>query len=64
MEVRGLHAYLDVWTPAVGAVLLLQREAENTNAVAVVKANGTVVGHIPWNLLIGEATHATPASYQ
>ena len=36
--VRGLHAYLDVWEPRIGEVLLLQRESDNSEdklAVAV-----------------------------
>ena len=50
--VRGLHAYLDVWEPRIGEVLLLQRESDNsedTLAVAVLKS-GRIVGHVPKNL--------------
>ena len=47
--VRGHHVYCDVWTPAVGELLCLKNEAENSHyqfSVAVLK-NDTVVGHIP-----------------
>ena len=50
--VRGYHAYQDAWTPFIGEVLQLKREPDNCAdkcAVAVVK-NGTVVGHVLYNL--------------
>lgn len=49
--VRGLHAY--DWEPAVGETLQLKREPDNhrdKHAVAVVKADGAIVGHLPYNL--------------
>ena len=48
---RGLHAY--DWEPAVGETLQLKREPDNhrdKHAVAVVKADGAIVGHLPYNL--------------
>ena len=48
---RGLHAY--DWEPAVGETLQLKREPDNhwdKYAVAVVKADGAIVGHLPYNL--------------
>ena len=51
-NVRGVHAYKDIWGPREGEVLLLKREPENTEdkfAVAVIKS-GTVVGHVPKTL--------------
>ena len=42
-----------LWTPTVGEILLLRREPENVHdkhAVAVVKADTTTVGHIPYNI--------------
>ena len=52
--IRGLHFYMNLWTPMPGEVLLLRREPENAYgkyAVAVVKLVGnTTVGHIPYNL--------------
>ena len=50
--IRVYHAYQDVWQPAVGEVLLLQRESTNIKdgqAVSVMKST-LVVGHVPANL--------------
>ena len=50
--IRGYHAYMDVWTPALNGELILKREPTNEtdrNAVAVLKEE-TVVGHVPFNL--------------
>ena len=50
--IRGYHAYMDVWEPRIGEVLMLQREINNPAdqlAVAVVKS-GVTVGHVPYNL--------------
>ena len=47
--VRGYHAYIDVWNPVQGEVLLVKREPTNCidpNAVAVCKED-IVVGHVP-----------------
>ena len=47
--------YQDQWLPVVGQLLLLHREPSNThnrNAVAVVKTDGTVVGHILYNPIV------------
>ena len=49
--IRGYHAYLDVWQPSEGEVLLLHREPTNVKdnqAVSVMK-NALVVGHVPYN---------------
>lgn len=51
--VRGVHAYKEKWHPRPGQVLALRREPCNSHdehAVAVVKPDGTVVGHIPYNI--------------
>ena len=51
--IRGYHAYQDVWQPALGEILLLQREPTNAKdslAVSVMKSNNTIVGHVPANL--------------
>ncbi len=48
--VRGYHAYKGIWTPEIGDSLLCRREPRNAvdrYAVAVVKADGTIVGHLP-----------------
>ena len=45
--VRGYHA---IWNPVIGEELQLKREPENTRdgyAVAVVKPDSCVVGHLP-----------------
>ena len=50
--VRGYHAYVDLWTPALNEELILKREPTNEtdrNAVAILKEE-TVVGHVPFNL--------------
>ena len=47
--IRGHHVYCQEWTPAVGEVLALKRQPDNSHdkfAVAVIK-NGRIVGHIP-----------------
>uniref|UniRef100_A0A1X7UQN4 HIRAN domain-containing protein n=1 Tax=Amphimedon queenslandica TaxID=400682 RepID=A0A1X7UQN4_AMPQE len=48
--VRGYHVYKTVWEAAVdGEVLLCKRETENGHdpyAVAVIRGNGIVVGHL------------------
>ena len=47
--VRGDHVYKSVWTPFVGEILDMKREAGNSHdrhAVAVVR-NSCVVGHLP-----------------
>ncbi len=49
--VRGLHAYLHLWQPAVGEISL-RREPTNDKdrlAVTIIK-NDTVVGHMPYTL--------------
>ena len=51
--VRDYHAYKDLWVPVVGEVLHLRRERENaydSYAVAILRADGTVIGHVPYNL--------------
>ena len=50
--VRGYHAYMDRWTPALGQVLTLKREPNNDkdkHAVAVLN-DDVIVGHVPYNL--------------
>ena len=52
--VRGLHAYIDMWEPRIGEVLLLQRESDNSEdklPVAVLKS-GRIVGRVlkTWHL--------------
>lgn len=47
--VRGYHAYMDIWDPAIDEVLRLENEptnAQDRRAVAV-KKNGQIVGHVP-----------------
>ncbi len=50
--VRGYHAYMDIWTPVEGEVLLVKREPTNfkdRHAVAVFK-DDAIVGHVPYNI--------------
>ena len=50
--IRGYHAYMDIWEPAIGETLLTKMEPTNdkdSRAVAVVK-DGEIVGHVPLNL--------------
>jgi hypothetical protein len=48
--IRGYHVYSQIWDPAFGEVLILEREPNNavdSSAVAVKKEHKTV-GHIPY----------------
>ena len=48
--IRGHHVFKNIWTPRLGEVLLVKQEAGNTHdrrAVALLKADRTVVGHVP-----------------
>ncbi len=48
--IRGYHIYKEIWTPEIEENLVCTREPRNAvdrYAVAVVKANGTIVGHLP-----------------
>ena len=50
--IRGYHAYIGLWNPTVGEVLLVKPEPTNekdANAVAVLKED-SIVGHVPRNL--------------
>ena len=47
--VRGYHEYKEGWTPSLGEILELKVEPTNAHdqfAKAVIKPDGTVVGHI------------------
>ena len=49
--IRGYHIYSQIWDPAFGEVLILEREPNNavdSSAVAVKKEHKTV-GHVPYN---------------
>lgn len=48
--IRGHHVFKNIWTPWLGEVLLVWKEAGNAHnrrAVALLKADRTVVGHVP-----------------
>ena len=48
--IRNHHVFKNVWTPRVGEILRFGKEACNTHdrrVVAVLKADGTIVGHVP-----------------
>ena len=50
--VRGYHAYMDIWTPAIGQTLLLRKEPTNIkdNKAVAVFLEDLLVGHVPFNL--------------
>ena len=53
-DIRGYHAYINIWTPVQDEILRLIPEPANSvdrNAVAVMK-EGRVVGHVPFNLAL------------
>ena len=48
--IRSHHVFKDVWTPWLGEILRIGKEAgsaHNRRAVAVLQADGTIVGHVP-----------------
>ena len=49
---RGYHAYMEIWNPVDGAVLVCMREADNPHdncGVSIIR-NSYVVGHVPLGL--------------
>ena len=49
---RGYHAYMEIWTPVVGEMLVVKREPMNRHdkhAVAIYRY-AKIVGHVPYNL--------------
>ena len=49
LYIRGYHEYKEGWTPSLGEMLELKVEPTNVHdqfATAVIKLDGTVVGHI------------------
>ena len=47
--IRGHHIFKSVWTPCLGEILLVGKEAGNhhdRNSVALLKADSTSVGHV------------------
>jgi len=54
--IRGHHIFKGIWTPRTGENVQVRQEAGNPhdrNAVALLKADGTVVGHVPSSFLLG-----------
>ena len=54
--IRGHHIFKEIWTPRTEEIVQVRQEAGNRrdqNAVALLKADGTVVGHVPSSLLLG-----------
>ena len=52
----GHHIFKGIWTPRTGEIVQVRQEAGNPhdrNAVALLKADGTVVGHVPSSFLLG-----------
>ena len=49
---RGYHAYMKIWNPVDGEVLVCTRETDNLHnnyAVSIIR-NSYVVGHVPLGL--------------
>ena len=49
---REYHAYMDIWTPAIGQTLLVKRESskpKGKNAMAVYEED-SIVGHVQFTL--------------
>ena len=54
--IRRHNIFKGIWTPRTGGIVQARQEAgnpHNRNAVALLKANGTVVGHVPSSFLLG-----------
>jgi len=54
--IRGHHIFKGIWTPRTGEIVQVQQEAGNPhdrNTVALLKADGTVVGYVPSSFLLG-----------
>ena len=52
----GHHNFKGIWTPRTGEIVQVRQEAGNPhdrNAVALFKADGTVIGHVPSSFLFG-----------
>ena len=53
--VRGYHAYMEVWTPALGQILLVKRvpnnNKEDRNSVGVFLEEA-IMGQVPYNLAL------------
>ena len=49
---RGYHAYMKIWNPVDGAVLVCTRETDNPhdNYIVSIIRNSYVVGHVPLGL--------------
>ena len=48
--IRGHHIFKEVWTPRLGEILAVRKEVGNAHdrhAVALVRNDGTIVGHAP-----------------
>ena len=53
---RGHHIFKGIWTPRTEEIVQGRQEAGNPhdrNAVALLKADGTVVGHVRSSFLLG-----------
>ena len=54
--IRGHHIFKGIWTPRTGEIVQVRQEAGNPhdrNVVALFRADGTVVGHVPSSFLLG-----------
>ena len=63
--IRGHHLFKETWTPRTEEIVQVRQEAGNPhdrNAVALLKADGTVVGHVPSFFLVGFSWTAKPSN--
>jgi len=54
--IQGHHIFKGIWTPRTEEIVQVRQEAGNPhdrNAVALLKADGMVVGHVPSSFLLG-----------
>ena len=51
-KIRGYHVYKEIWTAAIGELLLCKREVRNiSDLYAVAVVNGEVIfGHVPCSI--------------
>ena len=49
---RGYHAYMEIWTPVVGEMLVVRIEPTNRHDIHVVAIyrDTEIVDHVPYNL--------------
>ena len=54
--IRSHHIFKGIWTPRTEEIVQVRQEAgdpHDQNAVALLKADGMVVGHVPSSFFLG-----------